>query len=241
MAEHSRFFDSSVSKVREYTAGDWREYFSLFYKNGVNVTDNSIDLRVTQGTGMQVIIAKGYGFILGGLYHNDADLSLTIGASDATLDRIDRVVMRFDEVAKEISVKIKKGSLGSQPIAPSLSDTSTLKELSLAQIRIRKGATSILASDITDERMTEYCGVISPVYPVPAQDMWDMWTDEIDVIKQNWLDEKVDINSQVDDITYNYQEWLDLIQADLGARVILSPDDADISEMENGDLWIKYV
>lgn len=251
MAEHSRFFDSSPSEVREYTAKDWREYFSLFYKSGVNVTDNSIDLQVTNGIGMQVKVATGYGFIEGGMYHNDAVLNLAISASDATLDRIDRVVLRFDELAKEITIKIKKGNLGSSPIAPTLSNTSTLKELSLARIRVRKGATSILASDITDERMSEFCGVISPVFNVPIADMWDSWEDTRALINQDWLDKKSEINgewvsnkgninTEWNGLKLSYSDWLALIQADLGARVITSPNDADISLMNEGDVWIKW-
>lgn len=251
MAEHSRFFDGSVENPIYYTAGEWREYFSLFYKNGVNVTDNTIDLQVTAGGEMSVNVAVGYGFILGGLYHNDTILNLSIDASDATLDRIDRVVLRFDEVNKEITTKIKKGTLASSPIAPILSDASTLKELSLARVRIRKGATSILTSDITDERVTEFCGVISPVFNVPIADMWDNWEDAKALINQDWLDRKnaingewtVDknsINSEWDNLKMTYQDWLALIQADLGARVITSPLDANISLMNEGDVWIKW-
>lgn len=181
MSELSRFFNGP-----SYTAGEFAEYFSIILTNGVYVENGQVQLKVNAGAGMSVNIDPGYAFIKGYMYKNDSILNKTISNSDATLDRIDRVVIRFDEVGKTINILVKKGSLASSPIPPILENTDTLKELSLAQIRVRKGATSITSNDITDERMTEFCGIISSLIEIPIGDLWEHWGSELQSIQDEW-------------------------------------------------------
>lgn len=181
MAELSRFFNGP-----SYTAGEFAEYFSRFLTDGVYVQNGNIDLKVSAGSGMSVDIDTGYAFIKGYMYKNDAVLTKTISTADDTLDRIDRVVLKFDEVNKIIGVVIKKGSLASSPIAPSLENTDTLKEISLAQIRIKKGVTSINQSDITDERVSEFGGIVSSLITIPVEDLWNAWNSNLQSIQDEW-------------------------------------------------------
>lgn len=181
MAELSRFFNGP-----SYTAGEFAEYFSRFLTDGVYVQDGKIDLKVNSGTGMNVNIDPGYAFIKGYMYKNDAVLTKTISNSDATLDRIDRVVLKFDEVNKVIGILVKKGSLASSPIAPTLENTDTLKEISLAQIRIKKGVSNINQSDITDERVSEFGGIVSSLITIPIDDLWSNWNSNLQSIQDEW-------------------------------------------------------
>lgn len=100
--------------------------------------------------------------------------------------------MRFDEVAREIKIVVKKGTFSSTPQAPAIEVSSTVKEMTLAQVRIRKGATSISAQDITDERLSQNCGIVTLTVPVPqrgsaiiagATEPDGLWADDI------WLKE----------------------------------------------------
>lgn len=181
MAEISRFFNGP-----SYTAGEFAEYFSRFLTDGVYVQDGNIDLKVNAGSGMSVNVDKGYAFIKGYMYKNDAILNKVISNADVTLDRIDRVVLKFDEANKAIGVEVKQGSLASSPVAPTLQNTDTLKEISLAQVRIRKNATTINQSDITDERMSEFGGVVSSLITIPVNDLWTNWNSNMSTIQGEW-------------------------------------------------------
>ena len=167
MAESYRFFNSSETDVREYNAAEFAEYFSRFLSDGVYTENGTAGLKVVPGAGLSVDVQTGYAFVRGYLYKNDAVLNHTLDAADPSLDRIDRIVLRFDEIAKTIGVIVKKGTVSSQPVPRTLEVTSTVKEMSLAKVRIVKGAVAITAANITDERFSEFCGTVSSLINVP--------------------------------------------------------------------------
>lgn len=176
MAEHSRFFNS-VDGDNLYQASDFAEYFRTFLSDGIFSYDGNLGLKVTKHTGLKINVAVGFAFIRGYMYKNDSPLTFTLGTADNTLDRIDRVVLRFDELERKINVIVKTGIAGSSPIPPTLENTDTVQELSLAQIRINKNTVTIVDSNITDERYGEFGGVVSSLVTIPIQDMWDQWNE----------------------------------------------------------------
>lgn len=221
MAEVYRFFNSAVGDVRTYQAAEFAEYFNRFLSDGLYTENGQVGLQVNVGTGLQISAATGYGFIKGYMYHNDTALTKVIEVADSILQRIDRVVLKFDEVAKTIKITIKKGAFASSPVPPVLINTSTVKELSLAQVKIRVGATNILSTDITDERLTNYCGVVSSLIDIPVQEMWDVWNGTLTSIQTAWND------------------WFATAQSNNGQRVR-----SGISEPTptvSGDIWFKEV
>lgn len=173
MAEYSRFFND-VDGDREFQAGDFAEYFSTFLSNGIFPENGDLGLKVTEDSTMRVKVAPGYAFIDGYMYKNDGPLFFTLENSDTLMDRIDRVVIRFDEHEREIKTTVKTGTAGSSPTPPELENTDLVKELSLAQIRVKKNSVNI---EIADERYGEYCGVVSSLITIPVQDMWDQWNE----------------------------------------------------------------
>jgi len=67
-----------------------------------------------------------------------------------------------------INIFVKTGTAAPEPAAPALTRTAETWELSLAQVRVEAGATSILSAKITDERgSASLCGIASPAY-VPS-------------------------------------------------------------------------
>ncbi len=187
MAEKSRFWNSTTEDPREYQAAEFAEYFSRFLSDGIYVGSNQAGLKVVAGDGLSVDIAPGFAFIRGYLYKNDDELNISVDGSDATLDRIDRIVIRFDEEGRKIEADIKKGTPGSKPNPPALTDNDMIKELSLAQIRINHGATAVL---IIDERFTAYCGIVSLIIEAPLSDLlveWEQFKSERGTDYQAWL------------------------------------------------------
>jgi len=243
MAEHFRFFNSSEGDPREYPASDFAEYFSRFLSDGLYTENGKAGLQVLPGTGLEVQVATGYAFIRGYMYHNDAALTKALDPADTMLDRIDRVVLRFDEVEREIRVDIKTGTFSSTPTAPALEETSTVKELGLAQVYVRKGATSLATKDITDERLTSACGLVSSLITIPAQEMWDVWNQALDGIEAAWAAKQGDIQGEWDteftQIKTNWQSWFASVQDTLGSRVFSGPTEP--VGIQPGDHWLKEV
>ena len=95
---------------------------------------------------------------------NGSKLRLSIDMADAVLPRIDRVVVSWQTTNYVAlpEVKILKGTAASNPVAPALTNNNTLRQISLASIRIPAGATAITAAMITDERLdSSVCGLVT--------------------------------------------------------------------------------
>lgn len=113
---------------------------------------------------MQVTVKAGKAWINGYFYNNTSDLSLTLATADGVLNRIDRVVVRWDLTNRLISVKVKSSSPSAFPTAPNIERDADIYELALADIYIGAGVTSITGSKITDKRLdTSVCGVVAAV------------------------------------------------------------------------------
>lgn len=95
---------------------------------------------------------------------NGSKLELAVDLADAVLPRIDRVVVSWQTTNYVAlpEVSILKGTPASNPVAPVLTNTSMVRQISLAAIRIPAGATAIDASMITDERLdASVCGIVT--------------------------------------------------------------------------------
>lgn len=243
MAENYRFFNSTTGDTREYQAAEFAEYFSRFISDGIFAENNQLGLRVSIGTGLKINVATGYAFIRGYLYHNDAELIKTIEAAHATLNRIDRVVVRLDELARTIKVIIKKGNPASNPVPPQVD----ADELSLAQVTVSSGASSV---GVTDERMTDYAGQATLLIDVPLSDVYadiKSWKTGVEGEFQDWRTSE----------EAAFQSWLATLEGYLDENVagnlinlidekmdkdkfIFSDQPADIEQMSEGDVWIQY-
>jgi hypothetical protein len=237
MAEHYRFFNSAEDDLREYTAAEFAEYFSRFLSDGLYTVNGRAGLKVSPGTGLSVNIDTGYAFIRGYMYKNDSEMTRTLEPADTMLDRIDRIILSFDEVAREIKVTVKKGTFSSTPQAPAIEVSSTVKEMTLAQVRIRKSSAAISTQDITDERFLATCGLVSSLIDIPAQEMWDIWNDALDSIEAQWDARKGTIQGEWDLMKASWQDWFADKQLEAGAKVFLGVTEP--THIAIGDLWFR--
>lgn len=232
MAEFSGFFNSAPDDIREYQAKEFAEYFSRFLSDGIYSKDNRLGLKVSAETGFNIKVETGFAYIRGHMYKNDSVLNKTIEPADSMLNRIDRVVLRFDEIAREITVRVKTGAFSSNPAPPELEDTTAVKELSLAQVRINKDANSVI---VTDERLSDKCGQVKLLVDVPLDDL----RDEIELWKAN---------NQSD-----YDAWLadlqDLLDENVAGNLLALIEaiprvwsgDVEPVDIVKGDHWLREV
>lgn len=209
--EKSSFFnavlDSSGVPDRPYLAESFARYFGSFIGNGVFPTPSTNLQVVADSTSMDIGLKAGKGWINGYFYENTEDLTLNVAVADGVLNRIDRVVLRLDFINREIKAYVKKGTFASSPVAPSLVRNSDMYELGLADIRINKGITKIVQSDITDLRQNNnYCGLVAGVLKqidttdlfAQFQSTFDIWFEAIK--GQLSTDAAGNLQSQIDNL-----------------------------------------
>jgi len=154
-------FFNSVNGDRKYDSKRFAEYFASFIGNGV-FPNPSTGLQVISNNDMTVTVQAGRAWINGYILINDDDYILTLNPADGVLNRIDRIVLRYDTADREIRIEVKQGTFASSPVAPALQRDADAYELGIADIAINKGAISISQANITDLRFNStYCGIVT--------------------------------------------------------------------------------
>ena len=130
----------------------WQEMFSAMLTNGVLAGQlNSYVVTVTSGLGISV--ASGKAMIQGFLARSDAAVALTCATADPTNPRIDRAVLHADLTAHALTVILLTGTPAPSPSPPALTQTATVWEVSLYQVRVNATQTTLTAGSLTDERL----------------------------------------------------------------------------------------
>lgn len=157
------FFDSTEDDERIYQAADFARFHNQIIGSGVSNTKELPDLEVTAKNNMDVGLGAGYMFANGYMYELTETMNLKHDVADPDNDRIDRVVIRFDNNPenREIKAVIKKGTPAGSPTPPSLTRDNYIYEMSVAQVRIKAGKSYVEDDEITDERSNDsVCGYI---------------------------------------------------------------------------------
>lgn len=156
------YFPFSDADVNE---GEWTEMARLWLGTGVikryvASTDLNLFEVFADSSGMQAKVRTGCAWIEGHFVRNDAEANVAISAAHASLDRIDRIILRLNWSTNTIELACLTGTPHASPSAPALTQNSTIWEISLAQVFVDDAITTIAANKITDER-----GFISNVQP----------------------------------------------------------------------------
>ena len=173
---------------RAITAEMERSFNKLRYTNGVFSSVGS-GLAVSANNNMTVTVGTGGAHIEGAMYINTAPLNLTVEAANASLNRIDRVVLQFNTSVSVRSIRalIRTGTAATNPVAPELRQESNLFEIALADIYVKKGATGIAQSAVTDQRLNSaLCGFVVAAIPssVDTTGLFDQYQTALN----EWLD-----------------------------------------------------
>lgn len=159
MAIRSGFFND-VNDDRVYDAEDFADYFASFIGNGVFPNPSS-GLQLFENGNMTTVLKAGKAWINGYYVHNDSEHIFIHDMADGLLKRIDRVVAQYSTADRTINILIKKGALGSNPVAPPILRNADFYELVLADVLISNGLTQITQTNIIDQRLnTSLCGIV---------------------------------------------------------------------------------
>lgn len=168
MAEKSGFFDAHLVNGeydRTYLANSFAKYFASFIGNGIfGKKSNELIVQQKSAADMSIRVLSGQAWINGYWYENDDELSLAIDVADGVLNRIDLIVLRWDNLERVIRLAVKKGTPASNPTIPAIQRDGDYYELMLARINVNAGTTRITQSSITDTRLNnEVCGLVQGV------------------------------------------------------------------------------
>lgn len=142
-------FDASSEGVRE---AEWTEMAQHWLPTGV-ISSMLNELQVyADSTGMQVKVKTGMAWLKGHYFISDAEEVMAISTADATNPRIDRIIVKLDWNANAITLTKLQGTPAASPVAPALTQNTSRWEISLAQVRVNAGVTTIAATNITNER-----------------------------------------------------------------------------------------
>ena len=163
--ERYGFFNSTGGDERSYDSADMAAAFRTLAIGGVAALGTC--LKVTaEGSTMRTLAGYGSAMAQGYFYQlvdDGGGAQAFAHATEASLNRVDRIVLRLDLTARTVKLLKLIGTAASTPAAPALTRSAETYELSLAKVLIRAGAEEILAGDVTDEREDEaVCGLIAP-------------------------------------------------------------------------------
>src|SRR5699024_4746666 len=128
----------------------------------------------------------GKAWINGYILINDNDYILNIDVADGLLNRIDRIVVRYDTVDREMKLEVKRGDYATNAVAKGLQRDADAYELGLADIIVKNGIISITQANISDLRLNDdLCGIVHGI--VEQVDTTTLFNQYL-----TWLDEKKD-------------------------------------------------
>lgn len=202
MAEISSFPNNSSEYIGAEEVMRWLHGRT----SGVYAGDGNAAVSAVQNA-MQVQVAAGIGWIVdingnGVCWWFDSPITLDIQAAEptGTLNRIDRVIVEWQttDYADKPEVKVLTGTSASTPVPPALTNTSTIRQLSLAQVSIPAGTTELTNVLVTDERLDPtVCGLVSETvtadtsmisaqYSAAVQELYSAIQELYDAIAEAW-------------------------------------------------------
>ena len=164
----------------EYHIISDREYFKKEPKaiKGYYVDKNSVSM------GVHSPEYYGYGYLR-------YTLVKITDTAEGALNRVDRVVVRWDLPQRDMYIAVLKGTPSAKPTATAVTRTTEIWELALADIYVGKGVTRIQTQNITDQRFNSaVCGIVTgTVEEIDASVLTKQFTDFFNTYSAAVLDE----------------------------------------------------
>jgi hypothetical protein len=147
-----------------WTEDSWRQMMRrMLPQSGIIATGqpSTAECQVFgDATGMQVKMKVGEVFIRGHYGEFTSQKTLSIATAHATLARKDRVVLRADFVNNRIEADVLTGTAAGSPTVPSLTQTTSMWETSVAVVDVPAADASIDAAQVTDDRHYASQGIV---------------------------------------------------------------------------------
>ena len=203
---------------RVYKAEDWAWYFATFIANGV-FPKPSDGLQVIAYDKMEIKVNAGYAFINGYAFRKPVSMGITLSTAEGALNRIDRVIIRWDLTQRDMYLTVLKGVPSAKPTAAALTRNTEIWELAIADIYVGKGVTKIQTKDITDQRFNSaLCGIVKgTIEEIDASVLTKQFNDFFNTYSQAVLDEfsiyKQDMEKYLSEIAGIYENYITMTES----------------------------
>ena len=169
-------FYNSQNKDRRYNANQMSSLFDGIIKDGIFEAIGD-KLMVSKGSGMTVNVGTGRAWFNQTWTYNDADMLITVDASERLLNRIDTIVIDGNKLARTNSIVIVKGTPATEPIAPTLSNDADAQHYQhpLCDIYVGAGVTEITQDNIKNRVGVDCPFVIGAVQSVTIDALVAQW------------------------------------------------------------------
>lgn len=150
LTQYAPFDSGPGANVTEAT---WRSMMRRNVVTGVIAGVLNEFLVIGDSSGMLVKIATGECWIEGHWGQLAAGpVNQTVTTAHATLPRLDRVILRCDFGLNKIEYDILTGTANASPVVPTLTQNTSIWEISLAVVAVAAAASTITAGNVTDQR-----------------------------------------------------------------------------------------
>lgn len=221
-------FYNSNKGDRKYDASHFSQIFNGIINDGVFMSVGD-KLMVSKNSGMVLSVGSGRAWINGTWLYNDADLPIEVEMSELLTNRIDTVVMEFnnDFTVRANQIKIIKGAPAETPEKTALTNNDKIKQIPLAYISVKKAATEINQEDITNVIGTSECPFVTGILETMDidaliskwGDQWDRWFTGANSDWDKWLnDTKVETDTFQEKEQQEFLEWFNELKNKLDSE-----------------------
>lgn len=243
---HVEFDENNIPVYdRAVTSAPLRKLIKKLFSDGI-MPNVSTNMQVSAGTGLTVVVDRGFAICNGCLKLEEDKTQLKLDAGDTTYDRIDTVVLRLDDndAARSCEFAIIKGIPSANPFQSPVKRSESVWELGLANIRVPAGARAISNSNITDMRYKkEMCGVISALGELDSDGIYQQVQADLSEFKETeqaefirWFAQMKDQLSS--DAAGNLQRQINVERARINALASLkdgsTTGDAELQDVRVG-------
>lgn len=242
MSFASGFFNS-VDHDRLYDATDISRLFDGLIRDGIFASIGDC-LVVKQSNQMNVTVGTGRAWFNHTWSYNDALYPVTIPPSEILMDRIDAIVLEINSVesVRANSIKLIKGTPGSTPTKPALTNTKEIHQYPLAYVTVSKEVTSIRQADIENCVGTSACPFVTGILEVISiEQLIPQWRDILNrFVEENTANFNTWMNGEKQD----YQAWLTAAKKEITDWQATSKSDYQkwYDSIKNGyDQWFATI
>ena len=223
--------NGTIDYDRASSSAQLRGLIKSMITNGVNMTESTNLQVIANGTNNTLTVKAGYVIIEGAIKYFENDVTVTLPTADVNNSRIDTVVARLNlnESVRDIVIDVVSGTASATPTEPTLTRTTNVYEVGLANILVGVGASAISQSEVTDTRLlNSRCGLATSIGKIDTETLFVQLTTDFD----NWFES---IKGKLgDDVAGGLQMQIDDIRDDMDnhlSALILS---------ENGAHGLRY-
>lgn len=147
-----RPFDDGAGKTNN--EAEWRTFARMMQASGVDFGYLNGFQVYADSTGRQVKVKTGRAWVDGHYGENTSEKPISLATNGSGNPRIDRIVLQLNPSTNTISIEVVQGTPAATPAAPALTQSPTATwQITLAQVAIANGYSTVAAGDVTDERM----------------------------------------------------------------------------------------